>query len=55
MAFLKYEGVGISALAGAVPQKVINNYKYTDYFPESDVKEVVDKIEIGRASCRERV
>lgn len=46
MAFLKFEGVGITALAGAVPHSVIDNLKYTQYFPENQVKEVVEKIGI---------
>lgn len=46
MAFLKFDGVGISYMAAAVPSQVIDNYKYTDYFPEDQVKEVVDKIGI---------
>lgn len=50
MAFLTYEGVGITAMAAAVPRCVVDNYKYTQYFPEDQVKEVVDKIgKIGRA------
>ena len=44
MAFLTYEGVGITAMAAAVPRCVVDNYKYTQYFPEDQVKEVVDKI-----------
>lgn len=46
MAFMKFNGVGITALAGAVPHTVIDNYKYTQYFPEDQVKEVVDKVGI---------
>ena len=46
MAFLKFNGVGITALAGAVPSTVIENYKYTQFFPEDQVKEVVDKVGI---------
>lgn len=46
MAFLQYEGVGITALAAAVPRTVINNYEYTRYFPADQVKEVVDKVGI---------
>lgn len=46
MAFLKYEGVGITALAAAVPRTVIKNYEYTRYFPVDQVKEVVDKVGI---------
>lgn len=46
MAFMKFNGVGITALAGAVPSTVIENYRYTQYFPEDQVREVVDKIGI---------
>lgn len=44
MAFLKFEEVGISAMAAAVPERIIDNYKYTDHFPADEVKQVVDKI-----------
>lgn len=44
MAFMSFNGVGIRALAAAVPHTIIDNYKYTQYFPEEQVKEVVDKI-----------
>ncbi|MCH5178004.1 MAG: ketoacyl-ACP synthase III [Prevotellaceae bacterium] len=44
MAILRYSNVGISALAGCVPKHIIDNYKYTQYFPEEDVRKVVDKI-----------
>lgn len=46
MAFMKFNGIGITAMAGAVPHHVIDNYKYTDFFPAEQVKEVVDKIGI---------
>lgn len=46
MAILKYHGIGITAMAGAVPSHVVENLKYTVYFPEEQVKEVVDKIGI---------
>lgn len=46
MAFLRFEGVGISAMAAAVPRTVINNYNYTQYFPKDQVKEIVDKVGI---------
>ena len=46
MAILSFNGVGVTALAGAVPQRVIHNYEYTDYFPADQVKEVVDKVGI---------
>lgn len=44
MAFLKFKGVGITAMAGAVPKKIIKNLEYTDFFPEDQVKEVVEKV-----------
>lgn len=44
MAILQYTGVGLSAMAAAVPRKIIRNYEYTDYFPAEEVKEVVDKV-----------
>ena len=46
MAYLKYENVGISGLAAAVPGNIIDNYKYTTYFDAESVKDVVDKIGI---------
>lgn len=46
MAFLKFNGVGITALAGAVPNTVVENYKYTQFFPEDQVREIVDKVGI---------
>lgn len=46
MAFLKYNGVGITALAAAIPRQVIDNYKYTQYFSEDQVKQIVDKVGI---------
>ena len=44
MAILTFEGIGITAMAGAVPKHVIHNYEYTQYFPAGQVKEVVDKV-----------
>lgn len=46
MSFLKFKGIGITAMAGAVPKKVIKNLEYTDFFPEDQVKEVVEKVGI---------
>lgn len=46
MALLTFQQVGISAMAAAVPENVINNYQYTAHFSEEAVKEVVDKIGI---------
>lgn len=44
MAIISYNGVGIKAMAAAVPHHVINNYEYTEFFPKEQVKEVVDKV-----------
>ena len=44
MALLKYNNIGISSLAAAVPANVIDNYAYTQHFPAEEVKGVVDKI-----------
>ncbi|OUP07128.1 3-oxoacyl-ACP synthase [Mediterranea sp. An20] len=46
MAFMRFSGVGMTALAGAVPHIVIDNYGYTQYFPADQVKAVVDKVGI---------
>lgn len=46
MAILTSKGIGVTALSAAVPQRVIHNYEYTDYFPAELVKEVVDKVGI---------
>lgn len=43
---MNFNGVGVTALAGAVPRTVIDNYKYTEFFPAEQVKEVVDKVGI---------
>lgn len=44
MAFLKFKGIGFSAMAGAVPKHIIKNLEYTEFFPEEQVKEVVEKV-----------
>lgn len=46
MAILQFENVGISAMAACVPHTIIDNYKYTCYFPEDEVRKVVDKVGI---------
>lgn len=46
MAYMKFNGIGISAMAAAVPSHVIDNLKYTEHFPEDQVKEVVEKVGI---------
>lgn len=44
MAILKFKGIGITAMAGAVPSRVVENLKYTEFFSEKSAKEVVDKV-----------
>ena len=46
MAYLNFNGVGVTAMSAAVPRNIINNYEYTEYFPADQVKEVVDKVGI---------
>lgn len=41
---MKFQGIGISAMAGAVPSHVIENLKYTEFFPQDQVNEVVEKV-----------
>lgn len=45
MAILGFKNVGITAMAAAVPKRVIDNYKYDlDIWPVDEVKKVVDKV-----------
>ena len=44
MGLLKFDNVGISGIAAAVPGQVINNYEPNLYFSEEEVREVIDKI-----------
>lgn len=45
MAIVSFRGVGITAMAAAVPSRVIDNYKYDlDIWPEEEVRQVVDKV-----------
>ena len=46
MSIVKFKRVGITAMAGAVPSHIVENLKYTQFFPEEQVKEVVDKVGI---------
>lgn len=46
MALLKFNNIGIAGLSACVPKKTIDNYKYTQYFEEADVKNIVDKVGI---------
>ena len=46
MAYLSYSNIGIAGIAACVPKQKIDNYHYTQYFPEDVVRKVVDKIGI---------
>lgn len=43
MAKLTYNGIAITAMAGAVPKNKIKNREYTAHFPEDVVNDIVDK------------
>lgn len=43
MAYLQYEGVGITAMAAAVPKRVVKNREYTEVFTKEEAAEIVDK------------
>lgn len=45
MAILKFNNVGITAMAACVPKNIIDNYHYDlDLWPEEEVRKVVDKV-----------
>ena len=43
MAFIQYEGVGITAMSAAVPKRVIKNREYTNVFSAQEANDIVDK------------
>ena len=43
MAYLQFEGVGITAMSAAVPRRVIKNREYTEAFSQEEANEIVDK------------
>ena len=43
MAYLQYEGVGITAMSAAVPKRIIKNREYTEVFSAQEANEIVDK------------
>lgn len=48
MAILRFNNVGITAMAACVPKNVIDNYHYDlDLWPEEEVKKVVDKVGVA--------
>ena len=46
MAILRFSDIGMSGIAAAIPENIINNYEYTLHFPIDQVKQVVDKVGI---------
>lgn len=43
MALLSFSNIGIKGLSAAVPERVINNRTFTEFFTEDHVNEIVDK------------
>lgn len=43
MAYIQYEGVGITAMSAAVPKHVVKNREYTEVFSQEEASEIVDK------------
>lgn len=43
MAYLQFEGVGITAMGAAVPKRVVHNREYTEVFTQEEANEIVDK------------
>lgn len=43
MAYIQYEGVGITAMSAAVPKRVIKNREYTEVFSVQEANDIVDK------------
>lgn len=43
MAYLEYNGVGIRAMAAAVPSRIIKNREYTDVFSKEEAVAIVEK------------
>ena len=43
MAYLQYEGVGITAMSAAVPRRIVKGREYTEVFSQEEANEIVDK------------
>ena len=43
MAYIQFEGVGITAMSAAVPKRIIKNREYTEVFTAEEAKEIVEK------------
>jgi len=48
MALLQYKGVGVTAMAAAVPENLVVNREYTVHFDQEDVNEIVDRTGIEK-------
>jgi len=46
MALLSFDNLGITAICGAVPKRIVKNLEYTEFFPVEQVSEIVEKIGI---------
>ena len=43
MAYIQYEGVGVTAMSAAVPRRVVKGREYTEVFSQEEANEIVDK------------
>ena len=43
MAYLEFNGVGITAMAAAVPKRVIKNREYTEFWNAEEAAAIVEK------------
>lgn len=43
MAFLQYQGLGITAMSAAVPKQIIKGREYTEFWSEQEANDIVDK------------
>ena len=43
MAYLEYQGVGVTAMAAAVPKRVVKNLEYTDVWSAEEAAAIVEK------------
>ena len=43
MAFIEFSGVGITAMAAAVPKRIIKNREYTEVFSQEEANAIVEK------------
>lgn len=43
MAYLEFNGVGVTAMAGAVPKRVVRNREYTEFWSKEEAVAIVEK------------